>query len=181
MPSTIYLVPIHLSKESLLIPLQERINSIFHQETKILSINIDYSATYDNYRNQHNSSLLLAELIASKPRDTLRILGVTDIDLFIPILTFVFGEAQLNGPAAVVSIHRLENQFYGLSKNNQLLVERLDKEAIHELGHTFGLRHCRNDLCVMKASTYVENIDLKPHTFCQSCLKIYRESITTND
>ena len=85
------------------------------------------------------------------------------------------GEAQLNGPAAIVSITRLRNEFYGLPKNDTLLRERMEKEAIHELGHTFGLVHCRNDLCVMRPSTYVENIDLKPPQLCYSCLKRFME------
>ena len=174
--SLIYVVPIHLSNKSLLISLSEKISTTFHQATKIISPFIDHSATYDPSRNQHNSSLLLAQLIDSKPQDTLRIIGITDLDLFIPILTFVFGEAQLNGPSAIVSIHRLRNQFYGIAEDEQLLQDRLDKETIHELGHTFGLIHCRNDLCVMNVSTYAENIDLKPARFCQSCQKKYNET-----
>ena len=175
--SFISVVPVHLSQESLLIPLQEHISSTFHRETRTDTLLIDPSFAYDPSRKQHNSSLLLAKLIDMKPRDALRILGVTDLDLFIPILTFVFGEAQLNGPAAIVSISRLRNEFYGLPKNDRLLQERLEKEAIHELGHTFGLVHCRNDLCVMRPSTYVENIDLKPPQLCYSCLKIFDEKL----
>lgn len=170
--SSLYVVPIKLSKDLLLPPLRERILNTFHIETKIGAFSIDPSSGYDSSRNQYNSSALLAELIATQPKDTLRILGVADLDLFVPVLTFVFGEAQLNGPAAVVSIHRLKNQFYGLPKDERLLQERLEKEAIHELGHTFGLLHCRDDSCVMSASTYVENIDLKSDRFCFSCSKI---------
>ena len=168
--SYIYAVPVHLSRESLLDPLQERISTTFHHETRIESLSIDPTFAFDPSRKQYNSSLLLAKFVEAKPKDGLRILGVTDLDLYIPILTFVFGEAQLNGPAAIVSIHRLRNEFYGLPSNDHLLHERLEKEAIHELGHTFGLVHCRSDLCVMQPSTYVENIDLKPLTLCQSCL-----------
>lgn len=178
--SIVYVVPIHFTQEFLLNPLRERISSIFHRETQIASLTIDPSFAYDYSRKQYNSSLFLAKLIDTKSRDTLRILGVTDLDLFIPILTFVFGEAQLNGPAAVVSIHRLRNQFYGLPKNDQLLQERLNKEAIHELGHTFGLIHCRNDFCVMNPSTYVERIDLKPLQMCHSCLQNYNKSLTAS-
>jgi len=69
------------------------------------------------------------------------------------------------------------NQFYGLKRNEQLLRDRLEKETIHELGHTFGLIHCRNDLCVMNVSTYVENIDIKSSRLCQSCLRLYNERL----
>ena len=89
--------------------------------------------------------------------------------MYIPVLTFVFGEARLNGRCAVVSSYRLDNKFYGLPDNPALLQERLLKEAIHELGHTYGLLHCHNPECVMKSSTYVEEIDFKSSRFCDKC------------
>jgi len=91
------------------------------------------------------------------------------MDLYVPVLTYVFGEAQLNGKAAVVSSYRLRDELYGLPKNPQRLKERLEKEAVHELGHTFGLIHCRNPNCVMYATTYAEEIDLKSRNFCRVC------------
>jgi len=91
------------------------------------------------------------------------------LDLFIPILTFVFGEAQLDGPAAVVSASRLCPTFYGLPPDHELLYQRLAKEAIHELAHTFGLVHCQNQTCVLSSSSYAENIDLKEGRFCMRC------------
>jgi archaemetzincin len=91
------------------------------------------------------------------------------MDLYIPVLTFVFGEAQLDGMAAIVSTHRLQNQFYGLPHDDDLMLRRLEKEVIHELGHTFGLFHCRQFECVMRSSTYVEEIDLKRADLCDAC------------
>ena len=126
---------------------------------------------FDPNRVQHNSSLILQQLIRQPPPDADKILGVLDVDLFIPILTFVFGEAQLQGIGAVVSTHRLHNRFYGLPENRELTTDRLLKEAVHELGHTFGLIHCLQPRCVMNASTYVENIDQKPAEFCSLCQK----------
>jgi predicted Zn-dependent protease len=98
------------------------------------------------------------------------IVGVTDVDLYIPILSFVFGEAQLGGHTAVVSYHRLHQQFYGLPRDDSLLRERLVKEAIHEAGHTLGLTHCDDYDCVMAASHAVEWLDLKGARFCAACL-----------
>jgi predicted Zn-dependent protease len=97
------------------------------------------------------------------------LVGVTDVDLYIPILSFVFGEAQLGGHIAVVSYHRLHQQFYGLPRDDSLLRERLVKEAIHEAGHTRGLTHCDDYDCVMAASHAVEWLDLKGAGFCASC------------
>jgi archaemetzincin len=130
---------------------------------------IKIKAAYDPLRNQHNSSYLLAQLIDDPPEDAGRILGVCSFDLFIPILTFVFGEAQLEGIGAVVSTYRLRNEFSGGQSDNQLLMERLLKEATHELGHTFNLYHCNNPDCVMTSSVYVEDIDEKSARFCRRC------------
>jgi len=100
---------------------------------------------------------------------TWRVLGVTAADLYIPILTFVFGEAQLRGQCALVSLHRLRQEFYGLPADPGLLRERLLKEAVHELGHTLELTHCDDYGCVMAASHSVEWIDLKGAVPCSVC------------
>ena len=84
----------------------------------------------------------------------------------------MFGEAQFDGTASIVSVHRLTNQFYGMPPDQERLVQRLEKEIIHELGHTFGLFHCHQFECVMRSSTYVEEIDLKLAGPCQSCREL---------
>jgi len=124
---------------------------------------------YNAARGQYHSTEILKRLLQDPPAESWRILGVTDVDLFIPILTFVFGEAQLGDTRALVSTHRLHPEFYGMPKDPGLLQERLLKEAIHELGHTFGLRHCTDYQCVMSASHSVERIDLKRAGFCSAC------------
>lgn len=130
---------------------------------------LDLAAAYDRPRRQHNSTALLAQLVArGGPPDEKRLV-VVDVDLFIPVLTFVFGEAQLSGPAAVVSTARLDERFYGLPADPALLHDRLVKEIVHELGHTFGLYHCRQFECVMRSSTDVEEIDLKKAHLCREC------------
>lgn len=124
---------------------------------------------YDPSRDQYNSRVLIDLLRKRRPLRAERVLGITNLDLFIPILTFVFGEAQLGGTAAVVSFFRLDNRFYGLPDDLGLLQARLVKECIHEMGHTYGLLHCPDSRCVMRSSTYVEEIDLKNRTFCLEC------------
>jgi archaemetzincin len=101
-----------------------------------------------------------------------RLLAVTSVDLYVPVLTFVFGEAQLTGSCAVVSLHRLREEFYGLPPREDLMRERLVKEAVHELGHTFGLRHCDDWRCVMTSSHAVERLDVKSAEFCFLCSRI---------
>jgi archaemetzincin len=101
--------------------------------------------------------------------DSWRILGVTAVDLYIPILTFVFGEAQMGGPCAVVSSYRLRQEFYGLPADKDLLRDRLLKEAVHEIGHTLNLTHCDDYRCAMAPSHAVEWIDLKDSGLCSAC------------
>lgn len=165
------IVPIGEIDETLLFSLQEGILQTFDIQTRIRIRHFDLASAYDPIRDQYNSSGLLVHLINDIPPGTLKVLGVTDLDLFIPIFTFLFGEAQLNGAGAVVSTHRLHNQFYGIPEDEGRLRNRLVKEGIHEVGHTFGLIHCVALRCVMNTSTYVEEIDQKPASFCRFCEK----------
>ena len=170
--------------------LRDRLEARFRTRVNIALAECDFRAFLDARRNQYDSSAIinwleLAFSPFSKPvtagfklaggqvgflsGEADRVLAVTGVDLYIPVLTFVFGQARLNGRCAVVSSFRLDNKFYGLPDNPALLQERLLKEAIHELGHTFGLLHCHDPECVMKSSTYVEEIDFKSSRFCERC------------
>jgi len=124
---------------------------------------------YHPARGQYHSTEILKRLLKEPHAESWRILGVTDLDLFIPVLTFVFGEAQFGNTAALVSTHRLRPEFYGLPRDPVLLERRLLKESLHELGHTFGLRHCADYLCVMSSSHSADGIDLKQAEFCPAC------------
>ena len=121
---------------------------------------------YDPRRKQHLTSRVLKFLLEAGPVGG-KVLGITDRDLFIPILTFVFGEAQLGGGAAVVSTARLaqDSEPFGAA----LVTERLAKEAVHELGHAFGLVHCGTPGCVMSRSSSVRDVDAKSHALCDAC------------
>jgi len=141
----------------------------FRLPIKISPRRIDLTPMFDSVRNQYHSSKMLQQVIAEPPEDSLRLFGLTEVDLFIPIFTFLFGEAQLDGPGALLSAHRLHNFFYGLPENREQFRQRMRKEVVHEIGHTFGLRHCFDPLCVMRPSTYVEEIDLKAEDFCDTC------------
>jgi archaemetzincin len=135
----------------------------------------DVSPTWDAGRDQYYSTAILRLMerawgLPSSP--DVRVLGVTVGDLYVPVLTFVFGEAQMDGNCATVSTARLREEFYGLPARDALLHERLLKEAVHELGHTFGLRHCADWRCVMSSSHGIERLDVKSAEFCRTCSNV---------
>jgi len=129
----------------------------------------DIAFAADPVRGQYYSSSVLAALPA--PTAGRAALAVTEADLYVPVLTFVFGEAQLGGPRAIVSVHRLRDEYYGQPRDEAKLDARLAKEALHELGHTLGLRHCDDWRCVMASSHAVERLDLKECQYCPHCAR----------
>lgn len=151
-------------------PLAAGLARTFQTPCEIEENGLDPGFAYNEDRGQYYSTALLERLSAVCPPKS-RVLGVTPLDLYVPILTFVFGEAQLAGPCAIVSSFRLPEP-----GRPELLSERLLKEAVHELGHTFGLRHCHNWECVMASSHSVERLDIKSTAFCGACLALLRRT-----
>ncbi|HEY5510319.1 MAG TPA: archaemetzincin family Zn-dependent metalloprotease [Prolixibacteraceae bacterium] len=130
---------------------------------------LDLSEFYNSGRRQYNGFNLLKEVDLKFASNDTKTLALFDVDLFIPILTYIFGQAYLNGRAGIASIFRLRNESYGMKRDDKVLVDRFRKEVIHELGHAFGLIHCYDQTCVMRSSTYVEDIDQKNHHLCNKC------------
>jgi archaemetzincin len=141
----------------------------FHREVIVTESHIDLPVYYDPGRRQYNGMKLLQEVDSMHNPDHLRTLGLFNVDLFIPILTYIFGQAYLHGRSGITSTYRLRNELYGMKKDDTLLSERFRKVCIHELGHTFGLIHCQTLTCVMRSSTYVEDLDQKDYRFCAGC------------
>ncbi len=163
------LLPVGKVDVSLLRDLCARIPRCVRVECEIVPANLDPAPSYHAERQQYHSSEILRQMQALvRPWDW-RVLAVADVDLYIPILKYVFGEAQMGGPCAVVSVHRLRQELYGLDRDDALLGERLFKESVHELGHTLDLHHCQDYRCMMSSSHSVEWIDLRESTFCDSC------------
>jgi len=135
---------------------------------------LDPEPAFDADRGQYHATRLLERLETCPHTPDDRLLGLTQVDLFIPILTFVFGEARLNQPIAVLSLRRLCPTFYGLPQNPALMRNRALVETVHELGHTFGLLHCSDYRCAMHASRMADDIDLKGPGFCADCANLLR-------
>jgi archaemetzincin len=166
----IYIATINFTKNLVnMEELEETIENDFSLPVKHQTIDMTMERFYDAKREQYHSTSILKELLYSLPSDAVRMIGIFPFDLFIPILTFVFGEAQLNGKVAVVSTARLEQEFYGVPSNEQLFKRRLIKEVKHELGHTFGLLHCTRRSCVMSLANNIADVDQKGLLFCDSC------------
>jgi archaemetzincin len=132
---------------------------------------------YNGSRGQYNSKLILRRLQKYCSKDTLRLIGVTHVDLYVPILKYVFGLSQMEGCCAVISMHRLRPEFYDLPPDPDLLMIRMEKTALHEVGHSLGLTHCRERRCVMYSSTRIEDTDFKDLDFCPTCLELFRWSL----
>jgi archaemetzincin len=178
--SSILIVPIRPVDHAELTALVAPLSNAFELPVSIEESNyLDPSFAFDTYRNQFNSSYIIAALLDRFPAPSGKIIGITAVDLFVPVLTYVFGEAQLDGRIAVLSTYRLKEELYGLDPNPKLEHIRLLKEANHELGHTFGLIHCHNPECVMHSSTSAEEIDVKGKFFCDECEQMMREALNS--
>lgn len=147
--------------------LKDRVGSIFHCPVEIKAGFSDLAQAYNPERKQYFSSKLLASLRKSEGEE--RVVGITDVDLYVPRLNFVFGEADMVSGTAIVSLCRLRQEYYGLAPDEALFLERATKEIVHELGHTFGLGHCPNNKCVMHFSNSLADTDLKEAHFCNKC------------
>lgn len=155
------------------------VGEIFRVAVRCDRAAIDLPSAFDASRGQYHSTALLARLLEGTAPEE-KCIAIVDVDLFIPVLTFVFGEAQFEGQVSIVSTHRLANEFYGMPADETALRQRLEKEIVHELGHTFGLYHCHQFECVMRSSTYVEEIDLKRAEPCPSCRELLAQRHATD-
>ena len=154
---------------ALLEKISEAVAHEFNCMVTVKEVRLDLTAFFDPSRRQYNGNLLLKEVEAMSLPTSTKTIGLFNVDLFIPILTYIFGQAQLGGPTAIASIYRLSNEKYGMLPDENIVFERFKKEIIHELGHTFKLLHCHSTSCVMHSSTYVEDIDQKEAGFCPKC------------
>jgi len=157
--------------EGLMEHARAHLEDAFHDEVALEAHPGAPEDAYDPRRGQHLSGRLLAWLASEDSAGAAnggRVVGVTERDLFIPILTFVFGEAQLGGRAAVASFARLRPP-PSTPRADALLRSRLAKECVHELGHTWGLRHCDRPRCVMGRWASVMDVDGKEGLFCADC------------
>ena len=145
-----------------------RIHAVYGYECDVAPLLNDLSFAYHAARDQYHSTLVLSKLDLSAPKNYLKILALTHVDLFIPILTYVFGEAQLDGRACLVSTFRLNEDNISLNPDKTFR-DRIVKESIHEIGHTFNLKHCKNNDCIMNYCRSVKEVDVRKDNLCRYC------------
>jgi archaemetzincin len=180
----IYILSLGLDTKELCPPLMQRLGKPLNPSNPPLKFLTEADLpeyAYNTFRGQYDSSKILSQLAEKHPPDAAKILAVTNIDLCTPILDYVFGAAQLDGKAAIVSTHRLRAEFYNKPANEKLLLERTLKEALHELGHTFGRVHCLHYECAMHFSPNVKDIDNKKASYCPSCKKFVEGRIASEN
>ena len=173
MTAKIGILPIGQVDSAILLRLQENLVKVFPDVTCVM---VDAplplpEKAYDKTRKQYRSAVILAKIqaYAAKRKSLRSVLGVVDADIFVPELNFVFGEAACPGKAALISLRRLKLEFYGNASNVEILAARALKEAVHELGHTLGLKHCPRSSCVMHFSNSIFDTDKKQSSLCDEC------------
>lgn len=167
----LYLVPVKFSNTTLIQKIRNGLSDIFHISVKIVDLNLDIESAYSAERRQYYSTQIISQAMNLTSDYDGKIILLTEHDLFVPVLTFIYGEAQLGGKHCIVSICRLHEEFYSGRSDDELLYQRSMKEVLHELGHNFGLIHCIDWDCVMHASLEIEEIDIKGNIYCKSCLE----------
>ena len=165
----IFIAPVKFYSNLLLQNLIKELSKRFSSGIHVVDININMDDFFSIDRKQYFSTQIIAEMIKLTDQYDGKIILLTDVDIFVPALTFIFGEAQLNGKHSILSVCRLHELFYSGIANESLLLERTIKETLHELGHNYGLRHCNDWDCVMHASHGIEEVDIKGITYCNKC------------
>lgn len=166
---TITLISLGYFEKDLLQKISDAIIKQIPVPVIVKEANMDLILFYEPARRQYNGNKLLTEIDRIFGSDTSKTIALLNVDLYIPILTYIYGQAYLNGRTGIASVYRLSNELYGMERDDDILTERFIKEVIHELGHTLGLKHCYNTDCVMRSVTYVEEIDQRLNAMCSSC------------
>jgi archaemetzincin len=175
-PVAIRLVPVGTLPPPLLGFLQEGLHRELGAAVNVTAnLPVPVSAAED--RRQYPGEPFINALAAARtPKDGI-ILGVANVDLFMPGLNFVFGLADPGSRVAVISLARLYPEFYGQPRNPQLFKDRALKEAIHEIGHILGQGHCPNPACIMHFSNTLSDTDRKGPGFCDKCKSLIKNLI----
>ncbi len=133
---------------------------------------------FDKNRLQYNAVTILKSLESESSLDCAKIIGILNVDLFVPMFTHVFGEARQGGKCALVSLYRLRDELDDSDSREPLLLERAAKVALHESAHLFNLSHCMDERCLMHFSGGLQDLDKAPISFCRYCSVYLRDALS---
>ncbi len=165
----IVLIPIGAVPADLLDSLIAPLSATFNLPCRVAAAIPIPSTAYDQRRGQYAGPKILSMLARLQVPRAERVLGLIDVNCYAPGLNFILGQANIHGRDAFIALPRLRQSFYGLPEDEALFRERALKEAVHELGHTYGLYHCPNPRCVMHFSNSLHDTDVKGAEFCSRC------------
>lgn len=160
MSYSIFILPMGDIDEDVVEHIRHTLHVTYHADVQVLKPREAPYFALSNYRHQFSAPAIIRRIAGLVDEQNAKVLAVTTFDLFAPRTNFVFGEAQISGPAAVISLYRL------IDTEREVYLARAAKEAIHEIGHTFGLDHCDAGNCVMNFSHNLEDTDKKPASLC---------------
>lgn len=165
----ILIIPIGNTDQDVIRSISDALSGTFHLKVATgKGMNIPENSC-DSRRRQYHATTILKEMLAEKRGEFDLMLGITDADLYVPELNFVFGEADVFSGATIISLARLKQEFYGLPADRRLFHQRAAKEAIHEISHACGLDHCPDRKCIMYFSNSIRDTDRKGPGFCNAC------------
>lgn len=170
--SEIVIAPINFSNPELIDKIISELRKYLPNKINLQPLQIDLNFAYSIERGQYYSTKIIQHLLPYSEKIIGKFLALVEVDLFIPVFTYVFGEAQLNGKVSLVSLTRLHEEFYSGISDEKILIERAIKEILHELGHNFGLIHCKDWNCVMHSSLGIEEVDIKGIDYCIKCKRL---------
>lgn len=176
--NAVFVLPLGTLDADIAATIEQGIRRVFGLDVCLMNAGQTPDHAFDARRRQYSSELILRDIIQQCPEGALRLLAVTTVDLFIPMLTFVYGQAQLNGRVSLVSTARMHQEFYDLKQDRPLTLSRILKESIHELSHTFGLIHCPLQSCMMSIATGTSQLDAKSEVLCSGCSLLVRDALS---
>lgn len=162
--------PVEIKNQELINTILEETKNSFNINTSLIKLKFNIDELFSPDRKQYFSTGFINQAVEQTQNIDGKVLIVTELDIFVPVLTFLFGEAQLHGKHSIVSFCRLHEEFYSEKENKKLFFERALKEVYHELGHNYGLIHCFDWDCVMHSSNSVEEVDIKGNYYCGKCI-----------
>jgi archaemetzincin len=177
MTSLFSILPMGCIPEIMIKSIAAHIQGYLDIDTDILPPSPVPAHAFDQKRLQYNAAHIIEKIEQKALRQQKRILGIVDVDLFIPVFTHVLGEARQGGEAAVISVYRLLEKRDEKTPYSPLILERTAKIALHEASHLFNLSHCMDENCLMHFSGSLDDIDNLSFYFCRYCSAHLKETI----